>query len=64
MSNIERIELEKRHAQIAGDVKKLVEKYRAIFEWDIPDVDEAKVDKLIIATIRKALEGVEKELLS
>ncbi len=63
MSNIEQIELARHHAQITTDVKNLVEKYRAIFDWDIPDINEIKADKLIISAIRKALEVVENESL-
>jgi hypothetical protein len=33
----------------------LLEKYRAIFGWDIPEIDEQGADKLIVAAMRKAL---------
>jgi len=39
----------------------MVEKYRSIFEWDVPDIDEAFSDKIIIAAIRQALDKVENE---
>ncbi|HUW50556.1 MAG TPA: hypothetical protein VMV75_06040 [Sulfuricella sp.] len=63
MAEIERIELERYRAQLTADVKNLVEKYRAIFDWDIPEIDENMADRLIIAAVREALAGVEKELL-
>ena len=62
MAEIERIELERYRAQLTADVKNLVEKYRAIFDWDIPEIDENMADRLIIAAVREALAGVEKEL--
>ncbi len=63
MSNIEQIELDRHQAQISTDVKNLVEKYRAIFDWDIPDIDEIKADKLIFSAMRKALDVVQNESL-
>jgi hypothetical protein len=44
-------------------VKSLVEKYRSIFAWDVPDIDEKFADKLILIEVRKALDHIEKELL-
>jgi len=26
----------------------MVEKYRKIFDWDVPDIDQAVADKLIV----------------
>jgi hypothetical protein len=63
MSKIELLELEAHRGQINEDVKKLVEKYRAIFDWDVPDIDQNFADKLILVEIRSALDGVEKKLL-
>jgi hypothetical protein len=40
MAGIEQKELEGHRDQIDADVKKLVEKYRAIFDWDVPDIDQ------------------------
>lgn len=58
MAKIELLELEAHRGQIINDVKKLVEKYRAIFQWDIPDIDQAYADKLILSEIRSALDNV------
>lgn len=64
MSKIELLELEAHRSQIIDDVKKLVEKYRSIFGWDVPDIDQGYADKLILVEIRRALDGIERELLS
>ncbi len=63
MAKIEEKELEGHRAQIIADVKKLVEKYRAIFDWDVPDIDQTAADKLILAEIRKALDALEQKLM-
>lgn len=63
MAKIEEIELEGHRSQIIGDVKSLVEKYRAIFDWDVPEIDQGVADKLILVEMRKALDDIEKELL-
>lgn len=64
MAKIEQLELEARRSGIIADVKNLVEKYRAIFDWDVPDIDQGYADKLILVEIRMALDAIEKELLS
>ena len=64
MANIELLELEAHRSQIISDVKELVEKYRAIFDWDVPDIDQGYADKLILVEIGKALDDIKKELLS
>jgi len=63
MAKIEQLELEGHRSHIIADMKSLVEKYRAIFEWDVPDIDEKFADKLILVEMRKALDDIEKELL-
>ena len=63
MAKIEEIELDAHRGQIIADMKSLVEKYRAIFGWDIPDIDQNAADKLILAAIRKELDDIEKQLL-
>jgi len=64
VGKIEQIELDRHRQQITNDVKKLVEKYRAIFDWDIPGVDERAADQLILSAVRDGLDDVEKELLA
>lgn len=63
MAKIEQIELDAHRSEIISDVKSLVEKYRAIFDWDVPEIDQNLADKLILAEMRKALADIEKELL-
>lgn len=58
----EQLELDAHRDQLQTDVMRLVEKYRAIFEWDVPSIDEPLADRLIIAAIRQALDGVESGL--
>jgi hypothetical protein len=62
MANMEQLEMDAHRAQLVADVKKLVEKYRAIFDWDIPEVDEASSDRLILAAMHQALQAIEKDL--
>jgi hypothetical protein len=62
VAKIEEKELEAHRDQITADVKHLVGKYRAIFDWDVPDIDQAAADRLILAEIRKALDELERKL--
>lgn len=62
MAKMEEIELNQHREQLTADVKGLVEKYRSVFEWDIPEIDEVVSDKLILGAIRQALDVVEKSL--
>ena len=64
MAKIEQIELEAHRGQIDADVKRLVEKYRAIFDWDVPEIDQAAADRLIIAEMRKAFDALEERLVT
>ena len=63
MAKIEEKELEGHRDQIIADVKELVEKYCAIFDWDVPDIDQTVADKLILTEVRKALNEIEHKLL-
>lgn len=62
MAQIEQMELEAYRDEITADVKKMVEKYRKIFDWDVPDIDQAVADKLIVLEVRKALDEFEHKL--
>jgi hypothetical protein len=64
VAEIERKELDAHRDEIIADVKSLVEKYRAIFDWDVPDIDQNVADQLILAEIRKALDDIEGNLLN
>ena len=59
---MESAELENHRHQIVADVGKLVEKYRAIFDWDVPEIDQAAADRLILDAIRQALDDLERNL--
>ena len=59
---LERMELEAHREQIDADVRRLVEKYLAIAEWDVPEIDEPLSSRLIITAIRQALDRAEKAL--
>ncbi|MGD0639559.1 MAG: hypothetical protein ABSC22_02335 [Roseiarcus sp.] len=63
MPDLEQIELANHRRQIDADVRNLVAKYRAIFDWDVPDVDQSAADRLILREIGEALEAIEKKLL-
>jgi hypothetical protein len=58
MSKMEQLELDAYRNEIISDMEGLVEKYRAIFDWDIPEVDEVAADKLILAAMHAALDGI------
>jgi hypothetical protein len=60
---IEQKELEAHRDEITADLNKLVEKYRKIFDWDVPDINQAVADKLIVLEVRKALDELEYKLL-
>lgn len=59
MARIEQFEMDAHRAQLRTDVQALVEKYRSIFDWDVPDVDQALSDRLILAAMRQALDDIE-----
>ena len=63
MAKIEERELERHRDEIVTDVKKLVEKYRAVFDWDVPDIDQTAADRLILTEVRRALDELEQRLL-
>jgi hypothetical protein len=62
MKKMEQLEMEEYRSEIVADIRSLVEKYRRIFGWDIPEIDQHAVDKLILAAMRKALEDIETKL--
>jgi len=59
MTRIEALEMDAQRAQLVADVETLVEKYRAIFDWDVPEVDQALSNRLILAALRQALDDIE-----
>jgi hypothetical protein len=55
---MEQLELDAYRNEIVSDMEALLEKYRTIFDWDIPEVDEVAADKLILAAMHAALDGI------
>ncbi|ASJ72267.1 hypothetical protein [Granulosicoccus antarcticus] len=64
MEKIEQIEMDAHREQLTSDVKALVERYRSVFGWDVPEIDQALADLLILKAIREAVDGVESTLIS
>ncbi len=66
MASMEQIELDRHREQLTADVRHMVEhifeKYQSIFEWDVPEIDVASSDKLILDAIRKVLCAIEESL--
>ena len=63
MAIVEQMELIRHRSDITTDVESLVDKYRAIFDRDVPEIDQNVADKLILVEIRNALEDLEKKLI-
>jgi hypothetical protein len=61
MTEIEKLELVAHRSDIIEDVNNLIEKYRAIFGWDVPDIDENLANRLILNEVRQALDDIENE---
>jgi 3-hydroxy-3-methylglutaryl CoA synthase len=61
MPQIEELEMDAHRAQLNSDVRHLVDKYRAIFGWDVPEVDEALSQRLIVKAIRQVLDELERK---
>lgn len=62
MGDMEQIELNRYRKEMLADLRHLVEKYRSIFDWDIPEVDQAAADHLILDAVQAALVEIEHEL--
>ncbi len=58
MKKMEQLELDAHRDAIASDMRGLLEKYRTIFGWDIPEIDQPAADKLILAAMHKALDEI------
>jgi len=59
MGKIEELEMDAHRAQLTADLQGLVEKYRSIFDWDVPEVDEALSTQLILEALRQALDDID-----
>ena len=60
MSEAQKIEIQRYHKELVKDVASLVDKYRRIMEWDIPESDEREGDRLIFEAIQDALDTLKK----
>lgn len=58
MTNLQQFEIEKYHDEIVDDVKSMVEKYRKIMDWEIPENDEQQADRVILSAIQNALDNI------
>jgi hypothetical protein len=58
MKKMEQLELDAHRKSIIKDMHALLEKYRTIFGWDIPEIDQQGADKLILAAMHKALDDL------
>ena len=59
---MEQLELDAHRSEIVSDMRELVEKYRTIFDWDIPEIDQRAADTLILAAMRTALDDIAAQL--
>lgn len=62
MAPTEQLELAAYREQLQADVRQLVDKYLAIAEWDVPDIDEPLAMQLSIAAIRRTLDQLAQAL--
>jgi len=62
MQKMEQLELDAHRGEIIADMRSLVEKYRTIFDWDIPEIDQQAADKLILAEMHQALDNIAAQL--
>jgi len=60
MAQMEQLEMDAHRGQLVADVQALVDRYRSIFGWDIPEIDQTHADRLILQAMRDALDGIEK----
>jgi len=62
MARIEELEMDAHRAQLNSDLRRLFDKYRAIFGWDVAEVDQALSERLIIEAMRRALDDLEQQV--
>ncbi|GEM_PF-478749 len=61
MTDVQKMEIGRYREEIEEDVRKLVDKYLSIADWDIPENDEKRSIDYILYTIRENLEKIENE---
>lgn len=59
MTDVQNIEIERYHDKITDDLVQLIEKYREIMAWDVPENNPVEADKLIFEAIHTALTEIE-----
>ena len=57
MATMEQLELAAHSRELVNDVRHLVERYRKIFAWDVPELDQELSDTMILTAIREALDA-------
>jgi len=58
-NKIEEFEMDAHRAHLTADMQALIEKYRSIVDWDVPEVDEAVSRQLILKALRQALDDID-----
>jgi len=58
MKKIEQLEMDAYRGELVADMSSMVEKYRRIFGWDIPEIDQHMADRLILAAMHTALDNI------
>ena len=61
MTDVQNIEIERYHDKIVKDLRHVIEKYREIMAWDVPENDPVEADRLIFQAIHTALAEIEKD---
>jgi len=61
MSQMQEIEINRYHDRIEKDLHHLIERYREIMAWDIPENDPVEADRLIFKAVHSALSKIENE---
>ena len=62
MARIEELEMDAQRAQLNSDLRRVFDKYRAIFGWDVAEVDAALAERMIIESMRRALDELEQQV--
>ncbi len=60
MSEMQEIEINRYYNRIVKDMSHLIERYREIMAWDVPENDPVEADRLIFKAIHGALKELEK----
>jgi len=62
MSQMQEMEINRYHQRIVKDIRNLIEHYREIMAWDVPENDPVEADRLIFNAVRSAIDECEKEV--